>query len=125
MVAKPDLITSSGRYTMSKRLSLLIAVATFATTLAIPMAYSASQTYTGIISDSMCGSKHMMPGKSAAECTQECVKAGASYILVSGNKSYSLSAKPQTLAPFAGKQVVIEGNLTANKIAVTMIHEAN
>jgi len=40
-------------------------------------AFGAGQTLTGTLGDDMCGKKHMMPGKSDAECTRECVKAGS------------------------------------------------
>jgi len=59
----------------------------------------------------MCKQKHMMPGKTDAKCTEECVKAGASYALVSGDKVYTLSAKQGIIAPFAGKMVQVQGNL--------------
>src|SRR6266571_7531838 len=51
---------------------------------------SATKTLTGVVSDSMCGAKHMAKNKTAAECTRECVKAGSDYALVVGNKVYVL-----------------------------------
>jgi hypothetical protein len=71
----------------------------------------------------MCGKKHMIPGKTDAQCVQECIKNGSSYTLVVGTKVYTLAAKPQTIAPFAGKQVHIEGDVKSNTITVTSISE--
>lgn len=88
---------------------------------ALHLAYAASQTFTGVISDSMCKKKHMMPGKTDAQCVEECVKAGASYVLVSGDKVYTLSAKKGLIAPFAGKKVQVQGNLQGASITVTAI----
>jgi hypothetical protein len=52
---------------------------------------------------------------------EECVKAGASYVLVSGNKVYTLSAKKGLIMPFAGKKVQVQGNLQGASITVTAI----
>jgi len=35
---------------------------------------SAEKTLTGVVSDSMCGARHMAKDKSPAECTRTCVK---------------------------------------------------
>ena len=91
---------------------------------AIQQVHAASQTIDGIVSDSMCGKKHMIPGKTDAQCVQECIKSGSSYALVVGDKVYTLSAKPQTIAPFAGKHVHIEGSLKENTITINSIAEA-
>jgi hypothetical protein len=91
---------------------------------AIQQLHAVSQTMDGIVSDSMCGKKHMMPGKTDARCVQECIKSGSSYALVVGDKVYTLAGKSQTIAPFAGKHVHIEGSLKENTITVTSISEA-
>ena len=90
---------------------------------AMQQVHAASQPIDGVVSDSMCGKKHMMPGKTDAQCVQECIKSGSSYALVAGSKVYTLAAKPQTIAPFAGKQVHIEGDVKGNTITVTSISE--
>ena len=91
---------------------------------AIQQLHAASQTVDGIVSDSMCGKKHMMPGKTDAKCIQECVKSGSSYALVVGDKVYTLAGKPQTIAPFAGKRVHVEGDIKDKTITITSISEA-
>jgi len=87
-------------------------------------AWSASQTVSGVISDSMCGKKHMMAGKSDAECVRECIKAGSKYVLVVGDKLYTLNANPQTIAPFAGKHVLVQGEIKGSTLNVQSIHES-
>lgn len=87
-------------------------------------AFAAPQTLDGVISDSMCGKKHMMPGKPDADCVKECVKAGSTYVLVVGDKSYTLNAKAGTIAPFAGEHVQVQGEVKQNAIDVSSIHEA-
>jgi hypothetical protein len=109
---------------MKKTATLTLALLSAIMIPAIQQVHAASQPIDGVISDSMCGKKHtMMTGKTDAQCIQECVKNGASYALVVGDKVYTLVAKPQTIAPFAGKQVHIEGDVKGNTIAVTSISE--
>ena len=89
---------------------------------AIQPVRAAAQTIDGVVSDSMCGKAHMMPGKTDAKCVEECIKEGSSYVLVAGNKIYTLSGKPQTIAPFAGKHVQVTGDLSKNILTVASIH---
>ncbi len=91
---------------------------------AIQQVHAASHPLEGVISDTMCGKKHMLQGKTDAECIQECLKGTAKYALVVGNKVYTLSGAPETIAPFAGKHVKVEGSVNGSTITVTAIHEA-
>lgn len=79
------------------------------------------KTFTGEISDSMCGLKHMMPGGAKA-CTEECVKGGAKYVLAdqAAKKVYKLSdqVKPKQ---FSGEKVKVTGTLSGDTIHVTSI----
>jgi hypothetical protein len=63
-----------------RRLLLGVGVLVLAAGVSVASPSGSSQTFVGSISDSMCGVKHMMPGGDKA-CTDECVKAGAKYIL--------------------------------------------
>lgn len=89
------------------------------------IAWSATQTFEGVVSDSMCGKSHMMPGKSDAQCVQECINAGSNYVLVSGTKVFTLNAKPQVVAPFGGKRVQVHGELTNMTVNVESIHQSS
>lgn len=85
-----------------------------------------AKTFVGNISDSMCGLKHMMPGKSDKECTLECVKGGGKYVLAdpATGKVYELSdqKKPEE---FAGQKVKVTGTLRRkDAITVTSIEAA-
>ena len=55
-----------------------------------PKTSAAEQSFSGTVSDSMCGKNHMMAGSSPADCTRACVKEGSDYALVSGDKVYTL-----------------------------------
>ena len=83
------------------------------------------KTFVGSISDSMCGAKHMMPGKSDKDCTLECIKEGSKYILIGPKgKIYQLSdqKKPEQ---FAGARVKVTGSLNGDTITVTSITPVN
>ena len=79
---------------------------------------AAAVTLSGVISDAMCGAKHMMADKSAAECTRECVKKGSKFALVSGDKLYILEGHEAELDKYAGQRVTISGMLQGDTITV-------
>jgi hypothetical protein len=91
---------------------------------AIP-AMAATTTLTGVITDDMCGSEHMMPGKSNAECARACVKHGSKYVLMSGGKNYALAGKASEVDALAGKKVTVSGDLSGVTLTVSSIAAAN
>jgi len=82
------------------------------------------QTLTGTVSDSMCGKKHMMAGKTAAECTRACVKEGSDYALVVGDKVYTLKGDAAAIDKFAGAKVAVKGKLAGNTVTMASIKSA-
>jgi len=70
----------------SRKLTMVMAILVLATMCA--MAAGTVQTFTGEVSDSMCGAKHMMSGSVA--CTRACISKGSNYALVVGDKVYTL-----------------------------------
>src|SRR5205809_7649717 len=70
-----------------------------------------SQTFTGEVSDAMCGAKHMMPGNAA--CLRTCVSNGANYALVVGDQVYTLHTSDETarktLDKLAGEKAKVAG----------------
>ncbi|MFZ0211250.1 MAG: DUF5818 domain-containing protein [Candidatus Acidiferrales bacterium] len=81
------------------------------------------QTFTGAISDSMCGATHMMEG-SAKDCTLKCVEGGSTFVLVdSKGKVYNLSDQTKPRA-FAGANVTVTGTLNGDTITVASIAAA-
>jgi hypothetical protein len=89
----------------------------------------APQTFTGVITDSECGTaghKAMHMGDTDAECTVACIQAhGALYVLLSGKTVYNLSDQ-QTPEKFAGAKVRVTGTLDpkTKTIAVSSIRAA-
>ncbi len=86
--------------------------------VAVLAAPPARQTFTGVITDSMCEDgdhSHMRMGPTDAECTKACVDAhGASYVLYDGKQSYTLSDQNMP-EKFAGQRVTVTGTLDAKK----------
>jgi len=86
-----------------------------------------AQSFTGTVSDAMCGAKHMMEGDPAA-CLRACVQKGAKYALVVGNKVYSLDTQdPATLASLdklANQKATVKGQANGDEIEVTSVTSA-
>jgi hypothetical protein len=103
---------------MRSRLAMSIAVILVGATGAFAQS---GQTVTGTVTDSMCGAHHMMQGKTAAECTRECVKQGSDYALASGDKVYTLKGDKTKFNSLAGQKVTVKGALSGNTITVSSI----
>ncbi|HJT71804.1 MAG TPA: hypothetical protein VJ731_16515 [Terriglobales bacterium] len=100
---------------------VLAAASAFAQAAAKP---AAAKALTGVVSDSMCGAKHMAKDKSAAECTRECVKAGSDYALVAGGKVYPLKGDKAEIDKYAGQRATVKGTLDGNNLSVQSITAA-
>jgi hypothetical protein len=65
----------------------------------------------GVISDSMCGARHMMSGDDA-KCTRTCVSGGSLYVLLVGNEVHELIGRNEDLDRLAGERVEISGAIS-------------
>ena len=82
------------------------------------------KTFTGVISDEMCGADHkMMNVKPDSKCVTECIKMGSSYVLLSGSNVYKLSDQKGP-EKFAGQKVSVTGSLDGKTIQVDSIAAA-
>jgi hypothetical protein len=92
----------------------------------ITIAAAKARTFTGEVSDSMCGAKHMMDNK--AECTRTCVSKGSNYALVVGDKVYTLNTSSKAaldqLNSLAGEQAKITGTSNGDSIEVSKVAAA-
>lgn len=103
--------------------TLLMALLSFPAT-------AATKTWTGKISDSMCGTTHKMvkeheqkgemsktasPADKERECTLACVKAGGKYVLASQGKVFEIANQDfASLSEHAGHTVKLTGELNAD-----------
>jgi hypothetical protein len=94
---------------------------------ASPAFAAKASTFTGTVSDSMCGAKHAMAGDDAS-CTRTCVSKGSKYALVVGDKVYTLDTSDKaaldTLDKHAGAKVTVTGSEKDNTITVTKVTAA-
>ena len=84
--------------------------------LAALSAGQGKQTFTGVITDSVCATadhSQMRMGPTDAECVTACISEhGAAYVLYDGKKVYGLSDQ-KTPQRFAARRVKITGTLDA------------
>jgi hypothetical protein len=111
------------------RLPFLLLAFTLSLGLGVSTASAAKgKTFTGTVSDSMCGAKHAMPG-APAECTRACVSKGSKYALVVGDKVYTLDTSDKAtldaLDKEAGSKVTVTGTEKDNVIAVSSVKAAH
>jgi hypothetical protein len=87
---------------------------------------AAGQTFSGVVTCSLCGAKHNTNlNQSAAGCTKICLKRGAGFSLVDGEKVYKLEGGTDYLDKFAGERVTISGILSGDTIKVTSVTTTN
>lgn len=89
--------------------------------LAAYPAIAAEQTLKGVVSDAMCGRKHMLDGKTDAECIRVCIKAKSKYALVTPDKVYTINESAADLDKLAGKQVQVTGDVEGINLKITRI----
>ena len=94
----------------------------------IPASFAAkAETFTGTVSDAMCGAKHMMEGDPAA-CLHACVQKGSKYALVVGEKVYTLDAKDKAtldkLEKLGAGKATVKGQADGDTIEVTSVAAA-
>jgi len=80
--------------------------------------FAQQQTFTGVLTDSMCGATHMAKDKTPAECTRMCVKDGMKYAMAADKKLYTLEGHGAELAKLAGQRVIVKGILKGDTLSV-------
>jgi hypothetical protein len=105
-----------------QRIGMILAAVLLAGLFTVAIAGDKPQTFSGQVSDAMCGAKHM---GSAADCTRGCVKKGSKYALVVGDKVYTLEAADKasldTLDKLAGEKAKVTGVANGDSIAVKSV----
>jgi len=92
-------------------------------------AFGANQTWTGTISDSVCGASHAKmiaehPGANMtdAQCVAACVKAGAKYVFVMDGKVYNIANQEYPgLAKDAARTVRLTGVMNGDTITISKL----
>ena len=112
-----------------QKFGLPLAALIFSSVLAFSSAFAADKadTFTGQVSDAMCGAKHAMGG-SDADCTRACVKKGSNYALVVGDKVYTLNTTDKAaldqLNKLAGENAKVTGTVKGDSVDVKSVSGA-
>ena len=107
-----------------------IATAVLSTGVAVVpgMAAGSTQSFTGKVSDAMCGAKHMEAGIAPADCVRACVQKGANYALVVGDKVYALKTSDKAaldeLNKLAWERAKVTGAASGDTISVKSVAAA-
>jgi hypothetical protein len=91
---------------------------------AAALTFAGDSSWTGYISDSMCGAKGANPNH--ADCATKCVKEhGAKYVFVNDadKKVYAIDAQDK-VAPHAGHHVTVKGTVNGDSLKLTSIEMA-
>ena len=112
---------------ITRNFRLILAILVL-TSILTPSSFAAkAQSFTGIISDAMCGKKHMMEGDPAA-CLRACVQKGSKYALVVGDKVYTLDTQDKatlaTLDKLANQKATVKGHADGDEIEVSSVSAA-
>ena len=87
------------------------------------MAFAASKSWVGTVSDSNCGAKHATASDQAAACVAKCVSGGGKYVLVSKGKVYQVEPQDK-FSDFAGKSVKVAGAMKGDTITASSVSAA-
>ena len=91
------------------------------------VAAGSTQTFTGKVSDAMCGAKHS-EGVAPAACVRACVQKGTKYALVVGDKVYTLDTSDQAtldqLNKLAWEEAKVTGTANGDTISVKSVTAA-
>jgi hypothetical protein len=72
-----------------------------------------------MITDSHCGARHMRKSNmTSAECARACFRKGASYVLIDGNRRYTLIGGESALDKLIGERAKVTGTLQDDAIVV-------
>jgi hypothetical protein len=76
-------------------------------------------TFSGMITDSHCGARHMRNSRqNSIDCAHACVRKGATYVLVDGDRRYTLLGNELVVAKLAGERANITGTRQGDTIIV-------
>jgi hypothetical protein len=86
---------------------------------ATPSPQPSGTAFTGMITDSHCGARHMRNShQSSSECARACFRRGASYVLVEGDQRYTLVGGETELSKLAGERANVIGTRQGDTILV-------
>jgi hypothetical protein len=83
---------------------------------------SRQQIYVGMVTCSRCLAKHSAKiGATATDCARVCIRDGANFTFVNGDRTYLLEGDPAALKQVAGERVRILGSRNGETIRVESV----
>jgi hypothetical protein len=77
------------------------------------------QSFRGMVTDSHCGARHLRNSALGPnECARLCLRRGAGYVLVDGERRYRLEGDPELLERLLGTRVSLHGTREGETISV-------
>jgi hypothetical protein len=77
-------------------------------------------TFSGMITDSYCGARHRrFANLPPAQCAATCIRSGAHFVLVDGDRRYILSGSGQSLGKLLGTRANVTGTRDGDTIVVS------
>jgi hypothetical protein len=111
-----------------RMLQVWMATVALSTGLGVVPGVAAGNTFTGKVSDAMCGAKHTEGGIAPADCVRACVQKGAKYALVVGGKVYTLDTSDQAtldkLNKLAWEDAKVTSSANGDSISVESVTTA-
>jgi hypothetical protein len=82
-----------------------------------------ADSWTAVVSDSMCGAQHSAASAEDKKCVEGCIKHhGSKPVLVVGDKVYKISADSEAkVMDHLGDKVKVEGTLSGDTITITSV----
>lgn len=78
-----------------------------------------AETWSGTVSDSMCGAKHEAASAADMACVKKCIKGGASAVFISDGKVYQISPNSQAkVTSLLGKKATVTGKMDGDSIEI-------
>ena len=79
-------------------------------------------SFSGLVTDSYCAARHRRHSNLTPEdCARACLRNGASYVLVDGDRRYKLSGNEESLSKLLGTRATIIGRREGETISVSSV----
>ena len=96
-----------------RKLSLVLSLGSLFTAAAF------AESWSGTVSDFMCGAKHEAASAADMACVKKCIKGGASAVFISDGKVYQIAPDSQAkVTSLLGERVTVMGKMDGDTIEI-------
>jgi hypothetical protein len=79
-----------------------------------------AESWTGVISDDACGTKHVAATVADQRCAASCIKSGGKAVFVAGDKVYQIENQ-DAVKGHEGKKVTVTGKMNGETIHIDSV----